>query len=440
MTEPASSVRTGRSKVAGGPGSDPEQRNGSLTRHAVNRSTWVLIAVRAGYAYNWFTIGPALPAIGSEYSVGPAEWGLLIAVFLVAAGVLQVPAGILSRRYGSRVVALSGAALLGVASVASGLAPTFAVLVAMRVAAGAGAALFFSPAIGLVGSLFPEGERGLPVGTFSSAFSGGAAAGVFFSAILVGVIGWRADLAVGGLMLLALTLIAFLVIPRHAGTPSRSPAPRLPRALKLGSLWAIGLAFVGLEAASFATGQFIVPYGTLILGWSAAVAGAVGIAFILPSVIGGPVGGMLAERSARRRSQFIVASIAVTVTVVGIPWVGLVPMVFIGSVFAFSYGFIYAVMYVLPAYLPGLPSEEIPIGIGLFNSIQLSGGALISWGFGWLVASVGYTIAWTVLGLVVAAPLVALRFVPPTRAHACAGRKSVFGPRRAPSRRPSLPR
>lgn len=415
MSDPDPGPSADASRAAGLPERSEGGEAPELSRQSTHRSTWVLIAVRAGYAYNWFTIGPALPAIGAEYNVGPAEWGLLIAAFLVAAGLLQVPAGMLSRRYGSRSVALWGAVLLGVASIASAFAPTFEVLVATRVLAGAGAALFFSPAIGLVGSLFPEGKRGLPVGTFSSAFSGGAAAGVFFSAILVGEVGWRLDLALGGVGLIALTLIAFLVIPRAAGAPSRRPRPRLPRALKLPALWAIGLAFIGLEAASFATGQFIVPYGTLILGWSAAAAGAVGIAFILPSVAGGPVGGMLAERSARRRSQFVIASLVATVLVVAIPWVGLVPMLFIGSVFAFCYGFIYAVMYVLPAYLPGLPSEEIPIGIGLFNSIQLSGGALVSWLFGWLVATEGYTFAWTILGLVVALPIAALRFVPPTR-------------------------
>ncbi len=415
MTDPAPASPLTVSVDVPGHGRSDAGRPSELPRRTAHRATWVLIAVRAGYAYNWFTIGPALPAIGAEFNVGPAEWGLLIAAFLVAAGLLQVPAGVLSRRYGSRSVALWGAALLGIASIASALAPSFDVLVAMRVLAGAGAALFFSPAIGLVGSLFPEGKRGLPVGSFSSAFSGGAAAGVFFSAILVGAVGWRTDIAVGGVGLLLLTFIAFLVIPGVAGAPARRPDPGLPRALKLPALWAIGIAFIGLEAASFATGQFIVPYGTLILGWSAAVAGAVGIAFILPSVAGGPVGGMLAERSARRRTQFLVASLVVTVLVVAIPWVGLLPMVFIGSVFAFCYGFIYAVMYVLPAYLPGLPSEEIPIGIGLFNSIQLSGGAIVSWFFGWLVAVEGYTVAWTILGLAVALPLVALKFVPPTR-------------------------
>ena len=62
-----------------------------LPRGAVLRATGILIALRVGYAYNWFDVGPGLPAIGNEFGVGPADWGLLIAAFLVGAGLLQVP-------------------------------------------------------------------------------------------------------------------------------------------------------------------------------------------------------------------------------------------------------------------------------------------------------------------------------------------------------------
>ncbi|MGI0139755.1 MAG: MFS transporter [Thermoplasmata archaeon] len=399
--------------VAEGPGSPPAT---GLSPSAIRRSTWILVAVRAGYAYNWFTIGPALPAIGAQFSIGTTEWGLLVGVFLVAAGALQVPAGLLSRRFGSRSVALAGATLLGAASIASGFAPSFAALLALRILAGAGTGLFFSPAIGLIGSLYPEGRRGFPVGTFSSAFSGGAALGVLLSAIAVEQLGWQWDLALGGIGLLVLTAAAVLFIPAAAGAPPR-PAratPRVPAALKLRSLWAIGFAFVGLEGASFATGQFIVPYGTSVLGWSAAVAGGVGMAFILASVVGGPVGGVVAERRANRRTQFVVASVTAGVLVALIPWVGLVPMVFLGCVFSFSYGFVYAVMYVLPAYFRELPPEEIPLGIGVFNSIQLAGGALVAWIFGYVVALDGWPVGWSVLAVAAVAPLALLVYVPRT--------------------------
>ncbi len=393
----------------------PAPATPGLSPAHTRRATWVLIALRAGYAYNWFTIGPAFTAIGASFSVGEAEWGLLLAAFLGAAGLLQVPAGLLARRYGTRPIALGGAGLLAVASIASGFAPNFATLLALRALAGAGAALFFSPAIGLVGSLYPEGKRGLPVGTFSSAFSGGAALGVVVSAIVVGPLGWQADLALGGLGLLLLTGVAYLLVPRRAGAPPRErPAGgRFPDALRLRSLWAIGIAFVGLEGASFATGQFLVPYGEG-LGWSAAVAGGVAMAFVLPSLFGGPVGGVLAESYANRRAQFVVATGVGAALVAAIPWVGIGAIVVLGVAFSFGYGFVYAVMYVLPNYLPRLDAEDIPIGIGLFNSIQLAGGAVVNWGFGVWAAAFGYPWAWSLLAIAVVLPLAALAYVPAT--------------------------
>lgn len=390
---------------------------GAPSSAQANRSTWILIAVRAGYAYNWFTIGPALPAIGSAFSVGPAEWGVLVASFLVGAGLMQVPAGLWARRYGPRSVGLFGAVLLGAASILCALAPSYPVLLALRVVAGAGAGLFFSPAIGLVSSLHAEGRRGLAVGGFSSAFSAGAALGLFVSAIVVVDIGWQWDLALGGIGLLALTGCAALLIPRNTGSPP--PATDRPHrrihAFRSPAVWAIGLAFIGVEGAAFATSQFVVPYGTLTQGWTAAVAGAVGIAFVLPSVVGGPYGGIVAERRPNHRTQFALATVGAAAALLVLPWAGLAGAVAIGIVFSFSYGVIYAVMYVVPQYMPDLPREEVPLAIGLFNSIQLAGGAAIASAFGWILASTSYAVAWPALAVMMIVPLSVLLAIPPLR-------------------------
>lgn len=390
---------------------------GPPSSREANRSTWILIAVRAGYAYNWFTIGPALPAIGAAFSIGPAEWGVLVASFLVGAGAMQVPAGLWARRYGPRAVGLSGAVLLGVASILCALAPSFVVLLSLRVMAGVGAGLFFSPAIGLVSSLHAEGRRGIAVGGFSSAFSGGAALGLFVSAIVVAHIGWQWDLALGGLGLLVLTGFAWVIIPRSAGaTPPPTPRPeRLPAAFRIPALWAIGIAFVGLEGAAFATSQFVVPYGTLTQGWTAAAAGAVGIAFVLPSVVGGPYGGWVAERRPDHRTQFVLVTLAAAVVLIALPWAGLAAAVLIGIAFSFSYGFLYAVMYIVPQYMPDLPPAEIPLAIGLFNAIQLAGAAVIASAFGWILAATSYSVAWPALAAMMIVPLVVLLAIPPLR-------------------------
>jgi len=382
------------------------------------RTTSLLVVLRFFYAYNWFDIGPALPRIGAAYGVGPGAWGLLVAAFLVGAGLTQVPAGLLARRSGERPVAFGGAAVLSVAALAGAFSPTYPILLATRAVAGVGAGLFFSPAIGWVGRLFGPGERGFPVGVFSSAFSAGAAAGVFGSAVLVPAVGWAGSLATGAVALGAVTVLSFCVVPREPipDPPSPGPSSTGSAAWHGRSVVAVGLAFVGFEGASFATGQFVVPFGEVVRLWPAWVAGAVGTAFVLPSVVGGPVGGVVAERSMRHRTQLVGATAVAAAALAALPLAGIAAAVAIGSVFSFGYGFVYAVMYVLPHYWRELPAREIPLAIGLFNAVQLAGGAAVAAAFGAIVQARSFAAGWEFAALVQVAALVALVGLPPTDA------------------------
>lgn len=387
-------------------------RSGPLRPSEVARSTWVLILLRAAYAYNWFDVGPALPGIGASFAVGPAGWGLLIGAFLAGAGALQVPAGLLGRRYGNRAVSIAGAGLLATFGIASGFAPSFVALLACRVVAGAGAGLFFSPAITLVASLYPAGRRGLPVGGFSSAFSAGAAAGVLVTALVVPAIGWRSALVLGGVVLGVLTVAGLLAVPRAAETLRVASTGRPLATFRFRGVFAIGAAFVGMEGASFATGQFIVPYGEALRGWGPVLAGLVGMAFVLPSVVGGPVGGPIAERRLDHRRQLFVAAALGAAALALLPFAGLAETVAIGVTFSFAYGFVYAVMYVLPHFWPALPADEIPLAIGLFNAIQLVGGASVAYLFGRIVAVASYPVGWLALAAIQFGTLAALLALP----------------------------
>jgi len=97
-----------------------------------------------------------------------------------------------------------------------------------------------------------------------------------------------------------------------------------------------------------------------------------------------------------------------------LPVAGWVVAIAIGTVFSFGYGVIYAVMYVLPHYWRTVPSAEIPLAIGLFNSIQLAGGAVVSAAFGWVVAEHGYSVGWYFLSGAMVVFLVALVALPPS--------------------------
>jgi predicted MFS family arabinose efflux permease len=385
----------------------------------------VLIAMRVIYAYNWFDIGPGLPEVGREFGVPTAWWGLLLSAFFAGAGALQVPAGLLARRWGTRSVSLLGAGLLGGAAFLCALAPDFWVLVAFRCAAGAGAGLFFSPAIALVSSLHPEGQRGVPVGIFSSAFAAGAGLGTFVPALLIPAVGWQVSLAIGGAMMLVLLGLGIAVIPRSAGAAPMVPpklSRPLPKPLRTPGVWAIGFAFVGLEGASLSSGQYFVPYAQEVLGWSAALAGAVGALFVFPSLFGGPVGGRLTERFTNRRTQMFVFTAIPCLLLALVPWAGVLGIAAIATAFSFTFGAVYAMMYVIPPYLPGLTQEDVPLAIGLLNGVQLAGGATVAFVAGWVISAYGYARVWPTLALLVLVPLVFLLAVP------VSGRAQVPGP------------
>ncbi len=398
-----------------------------LPRSAVSRSMVVLVALRVVYAYNWFDIGPGLPLIASTYHGVPAsQWGFLLAAFFAGAAMLQVPAGLLARRHGTRTISLVGAGLLGGSALLCALAPDFPVLLVLRFASGAGAGLFFSPAIALVATLYPPGERGIPVGAFSSAFAAGAGLGTFVPALVDPIIGWQASLAIGGGAMLVLFALGGLVIPRGAGAPatskakvSPSPSPRkgllsLP-ALRSRGVWAIGFAFVGLEGASLSTSQFFVPYAEgPALGWGPVLAGAVGALFVTPSVFGGPLGGRLVEKFTNRRTQLFIFTALPALLLLLVPRSSVVGIASIATLFAFTFGMVYAMMYVIPPYLPGIDQEDTPLAIGLLNAVQLAGGATVSAVVGWVVATFGFADLWTSMVLFILVPLAFLLLVPVT--------------------------
>lgn len=156
-------------------------------------------------------------------------------------------------------------------------------------------------------------------------------------------------------------------------------------------------------------------------GWTIALAGVVGMMFVLPSTFGGPVGGRIAERHRNHRMQFVLVSLTAAGVLALLPWAGLAFAVVIGTVFSFSYGFVYAAMYVIPHFWKEVPPEEVPLAIGLLNSIQLAGGAGVSAVFGGIVATYSYGVAWEVLVLLLLATLTVIVFLPTTPPEASAG-------------------
>ena len=205
--------------------------------------------------------GLALPSIGTAYSVGPAQWGLLAAAFLVGAACCRfrpVPRPPVRGAHG--LPRRSRPARGERRRLRRGPVPPRSIRPSSRRGRRRRPILFASDRSGR--ESLPRRSPGIPVGGFSSAFSAGAALGVVGSALLIPLIGWQLSLVLGGAVLGVITLLGIVLIPATAGAAPPKPSVRrthLPAALRYRGVWAIGIAFIGLEGATFATGQFLVP-------------------------------------------------------------------------------------------------------------------------------------------------------------------------------------
>src|SRR5207244_322480 len=188
---------------------------------AVSSKRWLVLGSvltsRVIYTINWFNIAPLLGATGLialGLSIDLPSQGLLTSSFLLGAGIFQIPAGIVSARWGPKNTSQLGMLVLSLSGVGEGLSPNFPVLLVSRFLLGVGAALFFAPAIGILTPLFKPEEEGLVLGLYNNCFNIGGGLGLFVWVIVIEAINWHLGLILGGVLGLVSVGIGQIVIPR----------------------------------------------------------------------------------------------------------------------------------------------------------------------------------------------------------------------------------
>lgn len=362
-----------------------------------------------------------LPGIGTTLSANPAQLGIVLGAFLVGVGIFQIPAGFASIRWGARRVSLAGLAGLGAADALCAIAPSWPVLAVLRFAAGVGAAFFFSPALALVASYFPAGRRGPVIGFFNGGFSVGGAFGLVGGAVLGASLGWQLTMLLGGLALLAATGGAALVLPRGPPEEMREPVRELVRrgraVLFSRSIWALSVALTGFWAALFVTAQYFVKFGQDVHPeWAVGLSGAVVATLVFLSFPGGPIGGWLAERGFDRRWLAGLFAGASGGMVALLPFLDLAPLVVLMVLLGLADGIVFAILYLIPSYLPESRGADLALGVGVVNCIQVMLGGALTVLFGVLVTDWGYTLAWLAAGAWTIGLLPLLWLVRPTSA------------------------
>lgn len=221
-------------RLAGAPG------EASLERQPAPRAGFGLSILTAINFLNYldrFIVAGILPLLLVEFGRSKAEGGLLTTVFILVYMLAAPVAGILGDRVPRRFLVAGSVFVWSLATLASGFAPSFVVLLAARAVVGIGEAGYGAVAPAIISDLYPARMRTRMLSYFYVAIPVGSAAGFALGGWLGERYGWQTAFIAGGIpgILVAFATL-FMPEPRRGAMEEGPLAPKVGFATGLKAL------------------------------------------------------------------------------------------------------------------------------------------------------------------------------------------------------------
>jgi len=275
-----------------------------------------------------YVAAATLPLILAGLAISDTAGGLLQSAFIVTYSLACPIAGWIGDRHPRMRLAAIGVFVWSVATLASGLAPTYAVLLLARSVIGVGEASYAVVTPSLLSDCYPPERRSRVLGIFYAAIPVGTALGYVVGGLVGETYGWRAAFFVAGApgALLALLLLLLPEPPRGALDPvGAGPATPLGVRASLRALAARRSYVVNTAAQviyTFAMGglatwmpTYFVRERDISLGTAATTFGLIlVVAGFAGTLVGGRLSDALAKRS--RAAHFTLSGASLVLSIV----------------------------------------------------------------------------------------------------------------------------
>ena len=206
-------------------------------RRPPSRAPWALLALLCVPQFmvilDITIVNVALPSIGRQLGFAPADLQWVISAYVLMTGGLMLLGGRGADLIGRRTVLVTGVGLFTAASLASGLAPTPAALIASRAAQGLGAALLSPAALSIITASYEGQQRNTALAVWGALAGGGAAVGVLLGGALSSTLGWRSIFFVNVPVGIVTVALALRMLPSGTRTPGWRSQLDLPGGLAL---------------------------------------------------------------------------------------------------------------------------------------------------------------------------------------------------------------
>ncbi len=196
---------------------------GPLTRRD-RLAVMVLLTANFTLAVDFSILNVALPHIGRELGFATSALQWIVTAFALCAAGFTLFFGRVADLFGRRRLFLIGIVLLGISSLAGGLAQEPVLLLSARVGQGIATAMITPAALSLLTTTFTEASaRARVLGLNGALMAAGFTAGAVLGGVLTGTVSWRWAFLINVVVAVAVLAIAPFVLRE----PAAGPRPRL---------------------------------------------------------------------------------------------------------------------------------------------------------------------------------------------------------------------
>lgn len=248
-----------------------------------------------------FVIAGVLPGIARDMRTTVAAAGLLVTAFALAYAIAAPLLTAAVARIERRSVMVAGLAVLAAANLAAAAAPSYPALMAARVAAALGAALYSPMAMATAVQLSPPAERGRALSLVLGGMTVSLIVGVPLGSLLGSIGSWRWTFILVAALAALSGLGVRLLLPRVPAFPATSLPDRLRLLRRAAVVGNLSATFIWITGA-FTVYTFIAPLLTAASGWTGPAVSGLLLAYGIAAFAGNALGGRAADRWGARRS------------------------------------------------------------------------------------------------------------------------------------------
>lgn len=336
------------------------------------RNRWgvlaVLFFIRTTLAVQFQSVAAVAPLLSADLGFSLADIGILIGLYSVPGVALALPGGMIGQRFGDKKTILAGLALMIVGSLIMAFSSSWGGQISGRVVAGIGGVLISVLMMKMVADYFTGKEISTAMAIFVNSWPIGIGISLLALPPIGVVYGASAVyLAVAALIAVGVGLMAGSYNSLAVSTDTARSSGRL------GLHAAIALVSAGLIWGLFNVGfAMIFSFGPSMLverGWSITAAGSTISVVLWLTALSAPLGGFLADRTARPDAIMVSSFLALAMLLILVSRTeAIMPaVVALGILSGLAVGPILS----LPALV--LEPGTRAIGMGLFASVSYVG-------------------------------------------------------------------